>query len=367
MPTAIKTNRNLTTLFVRFTMNYYIGINSTNKAKQDIDTLMKGMGFHDIAVKGVPRNPDTRGGQKVETFTRKLFSMISLLFLLKKGDVLLIQYPFKKFYTLQCRIAHLKGTKVVTLIHDLGTFRRRKLTAEQEMKRLSHTDHIIAHNPKMQAWIEDKFAQFGYTTLPNVSTLGIFDYLSDAPLLLPARKNADPVVYAGGLSERKNSFLYDADKALASRVMDLYGSGNLDTNRLGSNIHYHGHIDSNDFIRSIGGSWGLVWDGDSCNGCGGIWGEYLKLNNPHKTSFYLRAGLPVIVWRQSAMADFITTNKVGIAIDNLSDIPTVLAGIDSAEYGEILERVAAMQQQLNKGHYFKHAFADALKHLEHKD
>ena len=32
---------------------------------------------------------------------------------------------------------------------------------------------------------------------------------------------------------------------------------------------------------------GLVWDGDSCSSCSGVCGEYLKINNPHKISFYL--------------------------------------------------------------------------------
>lgn len=348
-------------------MNHYIAINSTNKAKQDIDTLMHALGFSNAVVRGVPRSPRTKAQQKVETFTRKVLSVFGLLFKLNKGDVLLIQYPFKKFYTLQCRIAHLRGAKVVTLIHDLGTFRRRKLTAAQEVQRLAHTDAIIAHNPKMKAWIEDMFAQYSRDKAPIINTLGIFDYLSAVPLAPLSRTNDGAIVYAGGLGERKNAFLYDAGSALQNCVMNLYGSGNLDYSRFGSNIHHHGHIASDDFIRSVSGSWGLVWDGDSCNGCSGIWGEYLKLNNPHKTSFYLRAGLPVIVWSQSAMADFVINRNVGIAVDRLSDIPAAVAAIDAERYAQILANVATMQQQLNEGHYFRTAFADALKHLEHKD
>ena len=148
-------------------MNCYIKINSRNKAKQDIDQLMAGMGYRNIAVSGV-------GGKKVETFLRKVFTLAASLFRLHKGDVLLMQYPYKKFYALQCRLAHLKGAKVITLIHDLGTFRRRKLTAEQEMRRLSHTDYIIAHNDRMKQWLVDHGR-----SAATIGTLGIFDYLSD--------------------------------------------------------------------------------------------------------------------------------------------------------------------------------------------
>ena len=147
-------------------MNCYIKIDSTNKAKQDIDTLMAGMGFRNIAVRGV-------GGRKAETFLRKVFSLVHSLFVLKKGDVLVMQYPYKKFYALQCRAARFKGARTITLIHDLGTFRRRKLTAPQEMRRLSHTDYIIAHNDRMKQWLVEH-GRDGST----VGTLGIFDYLS---------------------------------------------------------------------------------------------------------------------------------------------------------------------------------------------
>ena len=147
-------------------MNCYIKIDSTNKAKQDIDTLMAGMGFRNIAVRGV-------GGRKAETFLRKVFSLVHSLFVLKRGDVLVMQYPYKKFYALQCRAARFKGARTITLIHDLGAFRRRKLTAPQEMRRLSHTDYIIAHNDRMKQWLVEH-GRDGST----VGTLGIFDYLS---------------------------------------------------------------------------------------------------------------------------------------------------------------------------------------------
>ena len=348
-------------------MNCYIKIDSTNKAKQDIDTLMAGMGFRNIAVKGV-------GGRKAETFLRKVFSLVHSLFVLKRGDVLVMQYPYKKFYALQCRAARFKGARTITLIHDLGTFRRRKLTAPQEMRRLSHTDYIIAHNDRMKQWLVEH-GRDGST----VGTLGIFDYLSPPHPLKgrPLAPEASPlggeggfmagagrsVIYAGGLWEKKNAFLYDASDELEGCVMDLYGSGNLDSSRFGKNIRYHGRIDSDEFIGMDKSGWGLVWDGDSCDGCGGIWGEYLKLNNPHKCSFYLRAGLPVIVWSQSAMADFVLGNKVGIAVERLADIPQALAVIGAEEYRDIAANVAQMQRRLNEGYYFRKAMEEELKSL----
>lgn len=341
-------------------MKCYIKINSKNKAKQDIDTLMAGMGYRNIAVKGF-------GGKKVETFLRKVLTLVYSLFVLKKGDVLVMQYPYKKFYAVQCMAAHLRGARTVTLIHDLGTFRRRKLTAPQEMRRLSHTDYIIAHNDRMKQWLVEHAAEhLGNHRSPvsdagNIGELGIFDYLSDVePGSAVAVPDSDRIIYAGGLGERKNAFLYEASDAIEGCVMDLYGSGNLDYSRFGHNIRHHGRIASDDFIRDVKGGWGLVWDGDSCDGCGGIWGEYLRLNNPHKCSFYLRAGLPVIVWSESAMAKFILNNKVGIAVERLSDIPQVLKSLGAEECTQIAANVAQMQRRLNEGHYFRKAMGQAV-------
>ena len=343
-------------------MNCYIQINSKNKAKQDIDTLMAKMGYRNIAVRGV-------GGKKVETFVRKVLSLVYSLFALKKGDVLVMQYPYKKFYAVQCMVAHLKGARTVTLIHDLGTFRRRKLTAPQEMRRLSHTDYIIAHNGRMKHWLLEHAAEHlsnlrtPINNESNIGELGIFDYLSECvePSDNIAVPNSDKIIYAGGLGERKNAFLYEASDAIEGCTMDLYGSGNLDYSRFGKNIHHHGRIGSDDFIRDVKGGWGLVWDGDSCDGCGGIWGEYLKLNNPHKCSFYLRAGLPVIVWSESAMAEFVLKNKIGIAVERLSDIPQTLQAISAEEQAQIAANVTQMQRRLNEGHYFSEAIKVALE------
>lgn len=49
-------------------------------------------------------------------------------------------------------------------------------------------------------------------------------------------------------------------------------------------------FDLGDFIAQIEANFGLVR--------GGYCREYLKVNNPHKTSFYLKSELPVIVWSQ---------------------------------------------------------------------
>lgn len=346
-------------------MNCFISINSTNKAKTDLDSLMRKMGYKDFAIRGV-------GKRHVETFVRKCLSMINLLCSLHRDDVLVIQYPFKKFFTLQCRIARWKGAKTITLIHDLGSFRRRKLSVEQEMKRLSHTDFIIAHNPAMKAWIEKQAAAFlphkdGKNAFDHkINCLYIFDYLSEVePHLHTGSPRHNHIVYAGGLGVRKNLFLYQAGQAMPSCSIDLYGSGNLNPSLFAPNIHFHGRIGSDDFIRGAQGDWGLVWDGDSIENCSGMWGEYLKYNNPHKASFYIRAGLPIIVWKASAMAAFVEQEGVGLVINNLHEVESKIAGVDDEQYRDMCQRALLISRRLEDGYYFQKAINDALSRIRH--
>lgn len=333
-------------------MNCYIGMDSPNTAKRHVDELMARMGFTDLAIKV--------GKGKVATFFRKLFSMVNLMVKLKRGDVLVIQYPFKKFYVIQCRIAHMKGAKSITLIHDLGTFRRRKLTAEKEIKRLSYTDVIIVHNQSMNNWLVEHGCK-----APLVN-LDIFDYLSASePSSEPQRPDRKPTfVFAGGISQRKSSFVYQVDDVIEGCHFDLYGNGlEKGADAHWRNSTFHGRVDSDEFIRTIKADWGLVWDGDTIDGCSGTWGSYLRINNPHKTSFYLRSGLPVIVWKESAMAPFITANHLGIAVGSLRELPAVLSAITPEQYADYRQAAFRIKDRLNEGYYFRKAFAKAMESL----
>jgi hypothetical protein len=87
--------------------------------------------------------PNNNSGNAIMRFILRLIAVNKILFTLHKGDVLCLQYPMKKFFTPACRLTHAKGAKVITIVHDLGAFRRHKLTIEQENRRLANSDVII--------------------------------------------------------------------------------------------------------------------------------------------------------------------------------------------------------------------------------
>lgn len=333
--------------------NLYLQIPSGNKAKEDIDVIMAQEGFRNVAVSLSSHNAVAR-------FISKLLSVLLLVLRVHKGDVLLVQYPFKKYYSLVCQLTHLKGGKVITLIHDLGSFRRKKLTVEQENVRLSHTDVLIVHNEAMQQFL----VEHGFKK--PIVTLGIFDYLAPTPGNTPVKVANEPwqVVYAGGLAKRKNTFLYLLDEHIQGWHFNIHGKGlDEEFTKDWKNITPCGFIKSDDFIQQSIGHFGLVWDGSSIDECAGDWGVYLRVNNPHKTSFYLRSGKPVIMWSEAALTPFVLREGAGIAVSSLREIGTALAALTPAQYETMCSNAKAVSQKLANGYYFKEAFASAIKLL----
>lgn len=335
-------------------MNYYIKIYSI-KPKEDINVLVESWGYRPIA-------PDIETRSGFGHFWFKTLTLLCILLRLHRNDLLFIQYPYKKFYTLSCILAHWKGAKVVTLIHDLGSFRRKKLTVEKENRMLMHSDYLVCHNESMQKFLIDH----GYTH--PIDTLQIFDYLADAP----APKSLTPhspwrVVLAGGLGHRRCPFLYDCglDSLMEGWSLQLYGKSFDEERAQGwKNIHYNGSYPPQQLIHEVEGDFGLVWDGDSLDECSGAWGEYLKFNNPHKASFTLRMGLPIIIWKQAALAPFIEQNHVGICIDSLRDLNQVLANLSAEEYAQMRRNAAALSEKVGTGYFTRRALTAAENALK---
>ena len=103
------------------------------------------------------------------------------------------------------------------------------------------------------------------------------------------------------------------------------------------------------------GSFGLVWDGVSAKTCEGIYGNYLRVNNPHKTSLYLASGIPVIIWKEAALADFIEKQHCGILVDSIDDITEKIKKMSDQEYCEIQKNVCDIGKKIRDGYFYKKA------------
>ena len=139
----------------------------------------------------------------------------------------------------------------------------------------------------------------------------------------------------------------------------LYGNmEDYDAVAKDKNIVWHGFMNADEFIKQVHGNFGLVWDGDSLEECHGDFGSYLKYNTPHKASFYLRAGLPIIVWKESAIAPLVEEMGVGFAINSLKELPGRLAGISEEEYAGMLAQTKQMAIAINNGENLKNAIQE---------
>lgn len=335
-------------------MDYYIKIIS-NKAKNDVNSIVESLGYRNLA-------PERQQSDMLTRFMVKLAGILNILLYLKKDEILFLQYPMKKFYSIACLFAHLKKAKVVTLVHDLGAFRRHKLSPGKETILLNKSDFLIIHNESMMKWLQEQNVK------SQLHCLNIFDYLSPSiPATYSTPHNEWKVVYAGGLGIWRNAFLYKLDPVINIWQMELYGKG-LDTKRKDSwnRINYHGCLTPDQLLATVEGDFGLVWDGNDLDRCSGDWGEYLKINNPHKCSFYLRCQLPVIIWEEAALAPFIRESGTGICIKTLNEIDKVLKDITPEQYLEMKQKATGIGEKLSQGYYTKKALIEAHTFFQSK-
>ncbi|QAR35030.1 sugar transferase [Latilactobacillus curvatus] len=260
-------------------------------------------------------------------------------------DKLIIQYPlYSKIATRYLfNILRNRDVQLVGFVHDIEALRMNKNNKKKvtdELGILNKFDVLIVHNQYMKKWLIDQ----GITC--EFVELNIFDYLNDKPIV---NANIDkPIVYAGNLE--KASFF---KKLNIRKKIILFGVNKEE--KYPQNVTYCGAKKPDELPLYLDGSFGLVWDGDRVDTNSGMYGEYTRYNNPHKVSLYLSSGLPVIVWKQAAIAQFVESNHVGIAIDSLQDIDDILSNMNPDDYLVMINNVQKMSNRLRTGYYTKHA------------
>lgn len=267
---------------------------------------------------------------------------------LKKGDNLVIQFPLAYrtiFLRNIIKILKKKDVNIILLIHDLDMYRAKHIktkirVAFEQGNVLDMADKIIVHNNQMENLLISK----GIPSKKLV-TLDIFDYLVDNDAYPANIKYGDKLIVAGVLRKKKVGYLYKGPK---QGSYNLYGIGYTADF---PNLKYMGSFLPNDLPKVLEGSYGLIWDGDSLNTCTGPYGEYLRINNPHKTSLYLSSGIPVIIWKEAALADFVIKNNVGIAVDSLENIENILNKITKEDYDKMKENAYRLSKKLRRGYF----------------
>ena len=123
---------------------------------------------------------------------------------------------------------------------------------------------------------------------------------------------------------------------------------------------YKGQYSPEELPKHLNENFGLIWDGNSIKSCSGHFGEYLKYNNPHKTSLFISTGIPIIVWKKAAIAKLVNDYNIGIVIDNLRELDSVLDNVDLDQYKELKKNTEILGKKLREGFFIKRALRELL-------
>lgn len=329
--------------------------NAGSKARDDIKVILKKKGFEYLLYKskkiGVTIIND------IFKFSKNLIKSIP------KESLVVVQLPIliSNIYLFPLiAILKLKKCKIIFLIHDVVTLRlnEKPLKIRNEIVILNRADYIISHNKYMTNWLQNNGVK------KKVVNLELFDYIVEHSknLIRHYDVNKCKVVYAGNLSQDKSGFIYKLNECMCNVQYNLYGI-NYKKNKKIKNINYKGFFKPNDLLDNIEGDYGLIWDGTDIDECNGIFGEYMKYNNPHKISLYISAGLPVIVWDKAAISDFVRQNKIGILVESINEIENKLSNISENEYIFMKNNVQCLRDKITKGEFTNLAIDKILKDI----
>lgn len=334
-----------------------MGMGAFSKARLDTELVMNKCGYTEILIKNV------EGKTWFHKIVQKKRNWDQIISKCSSGDIIVLQHPLESgFFTIngvmRCKR---KGIKVIGIIHDLYSVSdpKRHLKFMYDYKDyglIRKYDVVISHNEKMTDYLCQKGVK-----REHIVNLEIFDYIIDKRINYAAKNNCNEhnsIVVAGNLKPKKAGYIYMFDQInWDGNIVYLYGR-DYKENCMKS-VSYQGQLSPSELPYLIKGAFGLVWDGNSLEACSGASGAYLKINNPHKASMYLAAGLPIIVWKESALSSFVEREQIGCSVNTLSEIPQLLNSISNVEYNSLRNNVIHIALKLTEGKYFEAALNQA--------
>lgn len=330
-------------------MRYYITVhneggqfNATAKAPADVSVILTGDGWQEVVIK------KNQNKNIILYRLSCLCEALKLILRFQPEDELLIQFPFilNKYFAFWWKFHLLRRPKIIVLIHDLDELRVENTKTDYSL--IKQADKVIAHTDAMKDYLIKKGVWSD-----KICVLHFFDYIVlKQRISIPQYGNS--VAFAGNLI--KSNFIKKMKDINCLNEIDffLYGASCPD-GIVGSNIHYKGKFSPDD-ISELEGDWGLVWDGDDFETCsstsGASVGNYLRYNASHKISLYLAAGMPLIIWKESGLANYVEKNNLGITVSTLKEIPLAIRKAQSRVY-LMKSAVAFFSTEIRNGEMLK--------------
>ena len=329
-------------------MYYYVEVKGNRKntadvkAPADMCRIMSRRGYRPISFQPI------KGKTKTASRISQLANWTKVFALSGRSDVLIYQYPLDlsglSILLLETYM-RIKRGKVVLLVHDIDSIRGyfRAENNQRKEKLLKRADCIICHNDRMKLWLTEN-------GVPDekIIPLGVFDCLLTGEYVPPS--DSPSIIIAGNLAKRKSPYLYQFLDMKKDYQVYLYGP-NFEGTDDNDHCQFIGSFPPDELIHHLKGGFGLVWDGDSVEECSGLTGQYLRYNNPHKVSSYLASGLPVIIWDQAALSDYIVSNRLGFCVSSLHEVSQKLHELSYEEYRLMCRNAVKEGEKLRTGYY----------------
>lgn len=352
-------------------MNYQIVEHSPtfafagSKAPSDVEQILDGEAFKPIEICMVNDKPGIMG--KISRQIRYFRDWDQAYHEIQDNSLLFLQYPFHypqltREKTLK-KLKNRKHVRIAGIVHDiekLRGYRYNRYYRDEFNFMLGTADVLIVHNDAMKEYLISR----GYDQ-NQIVTLGVFDYLvgdETRTAALAARRPAfeRSLTIAGNLDPHKSGYI--AELSDIQRIhIHLYGTHFDSSMKQYPNISYHGVFKPDELPEKIRSGFGLVWDGNTIHTCAGDAGNYLRYNNPHKLSLYLAAGIPVIIWKEAAEAEFVTENHLGVTVDSVDDAEKILQDFSEDRYNELTDAVKKIQKQIITGEFTRMALHRAME------
>ncbi len=334
--------------------------NAGSKATADVTEIASECGYQSLSIQIAP--PDESMLHKLTKQFGYADAWLKIEREIPDNAIVLLQHPFhyREWGRGEClhRLKREKGVRFISLVHDVEELRKYRYNRYYEREfneMLDIADVLIVHNEKMKEF----FVSRGVDK-ERIVCLSIFDYLlrDQNENELPADDSYRALTIAGNLDAEKSAYLQQLS-GLENLTVHLYGPNYDGTKTMGEHILYHGVVPADDLPRKLTTGFGLVWDGSRTDTCAGDAGEYLRYNNPHKLSLYLASGIPVIIWKYAAEADFVTSHRLGFAVAGLKEAEEKILSCSREEYVQMLHSVERLRNELIHGEYTRSALAEA--------
>lgn len=309
-------------------------VNAVDKAKTDIVRISNQNGYKTLNIFRY-----YSGNESDEAMHARIDGITAAV---APGDYVVYQYPtyvgirFDIFFLMHLAA---RNAKIILFIHDVETLRHGKDESFDEIGLLNKCSALVVHTKAMSTELQ----------VMGVKVPMIVNYTFD---YLPSKNIQNEVgiqkkvVIAGSLA--KSSFLkqwnYETN-------IDVFGR--LPADALSENVNYRGEFSQEELMEKLPHCFGLAWDTAK------DFGQYTRYNNPHKVAMYLSMGLPVIIWKEAGMAQFITDNKLGYSLESLDDLDGLMNTLDAKSMDSVVNQVRKFSLLLREGFFTTRALLEA--------